>query len=304
MVNDLSRSVNRSGVALLIPEWIERRPFVDAALFARRLYHSAVIRRLVYLPSDLALRVRRRRTGTLTPPKGLVAVGPGNYEQIGAEFLDHFVRLGHLTPQDRVLDVGCGVGRMAATLTSYLSARGAYEGFDVVPSGVEWCQAHITPRHGNFQFRTVDIFNKTYNPRGRVAAEEFEFPYESDSFDFVFMTSVFTHMMPNAVERYLQETARVLRKGRRALITWFILNDESKTLIQDGVSQMSFPHERGRFSVMDEKLPEMNVAFEESFVRHAYSRAGMRISEPISWGGWCGRPHHLSFQDVVIGEKA
>jgi SAM-dependent methyltransferase len=276
---------------------------VDAALLARRLYHSAVIRRLVYLPSDLALRVHRWRTGRLTPPKGLVAVGPGDYEAIGAEFLDYFVRLGHLTPRDRVLDVGCGVGRIAASLTTYLSSSGSYEGFDVVPSGVEWCQAHITPRHRNFRFRTVDIFNTTYNSRGRMRAEDFEFPYPSESFDFAFMTSVFTHMMPNAVERYLHETARVLRKGRRSLITWFILNPESKALIHDGRSRMSFPHERGDFRVMDEKLPEMNVAFEESFVRAAYDRAGMRLSMPIQWGAWCGRRDHLSFQDVVIGEK-
>jgi SAM-dependent methyltransferase len=276
---------------------------MDAALLARRLYHSAAIRRLVYLPSDLALHLRRRRTGSLTPPKGLVAVGPGDYESIGAEFLDYFVRLGQLAPDDRVLDVGCGVGRMAATLTTFVSSSGSYEGFDVVPSGIEWCQANITPRHRNFQFRTVDIFNKTYNPHGRVRAEDFEFPYPSDSFDFVFMTSVFTHMMADAVERYLSETVRVLRRGRRALITWFILNQESKGLIHDGRSRMSFPHARGVLSLMDEKLPEMNVAFEESFVRDAYTQAGMRISEPIWWGGWCGRRNPLSFQDVVIGEK-
>jgi hypothetical protein len=110
-------------------------------------------------------------------------------------------------------------------------------------------------------------------------------------------------MMPDAVERYLHETARVLRTGRRSLITWFILNPESKALIHDGRSRMSFPHERGDFRVMDEKLPEMNVAFEESFVRAAYDRAGMRVSMPIQWGAWCGRGDHLSFQDVVIGEK-
>jgi SAM-dependent methyltransferase len=289
---------------VLYPLWVQqRRRFMDAALLARRLYHSAAVRRLVYLPSDLALHMRRRRTGTLTPPKGLVAVGPGNYEAIGAEFLDYFVRLGRLGPDDRVLDVGCGVGRMAATLATYLSPAGSYEGFDVVPSGIEWCQANITPRHTNFQFRTVDIFNKTYNPRGRVRAEEFEFPYPSDSFDFVFMTSVFTHMMSDAVERYLRETVRVLRRGRRALITWFILNPESKALMHDGRSRMSFLHARGVLSVMDERLPEMNVAFDESFVRDAYSRARLRISEPICWGGWCGRQDHLSYQDVVIGEK-
>ena len=43
-----------------------------------------------------------------------------------------------------MLDVGCGTGRMAVPLTGYLSDE-EYEGFDLMPEVIEWCQENITP---------------------------------------------------------------------------------------------------------------------------------------------------------------
>jgi protein-L-isoaspartate O-methyltransferase len=51
------------------------------------------------------------------PAPESVFVGDGDYRAIGAEYLGHFVRLGGLKPSDRVLDIGCGIGRMAVPLT-------------------------------------------------------------------------------------------------------------------------------------------------------------------------------------------
>ncbi len=70
----------------------------------------------------------------------------GEFRATGEEFLTYFIEIGGLRPSDRVLDVGCGVGRMAVPLTRYLSPEGRYEGFDVMANAVEWCQRHITPR--------------------------------------------------------------------------------------------------------------------------------------------------------------
>ena len=239
----------------------------------------------------------------MTPPKGLVAVGPGPHDAIGREFLDYFIRLADLKPEDRVLDVGSGVGRIAAPLTEYLSPRGSYEGFDIVSGGIEWCQKNITPRFPNFRFQVADIYNRTYHPAGTQRAEEYAFPYPDESFDFVFMTSVVTHLLPDAVERYLEEAARVLKAGRACLITWFLLTDESRQLMQEGRASMEFPFDRGGYRIMNESMPEMNVAYDEAFVRRAYQHAGLQIREPLQWGGWCGRTEHLSAQDVVIAVK-
>lgn len=62
-----------------------------------------------------------------------VFVGDGDYRAIGLEYLGHFVHIGGLKPNHRVLDIGCGIGRMAVPLTQFLDPKtGTYEGVDPV----------------------------------------------------------------------------------------------------------------------------------------------------------------------------
>ncbi len=55
------------------------------------------------------------------PPAEKHFIGDGDFRAIGAEFLRHFVKLGELKPTDKVLEIGCGIGRMALPLTHYLT---------------------------------------------------------------------------------------------------------------------------------------------------------------------------------------
>ena len=146
----------------------------------------------------------------MIPPRGMIFIGAGDFEQIGKDFKKHFIELGNLQPGDRVLDVGCGIGRMAIPLTSYLSQEGEYWGFDIVKQGIEWCQRRISPKYGNFHFLHSDIYNKEYNPKGKLQAREYKFPFEDQCFDFVFLTSVFTHMLPADMENYVSEIGESL----------------------------------------------------------------------------------------------
>ncbi|MBA3583179.1 MAG: class I SAM-dependent methyltransferase, partial [Gemmatimonadetes bacterium] len=151
----------------------------------------------------LASPLERLSRDPLTPPRRLVFVGASDFRKIGHELFQCFVDPGGLQPDDSVLDVGCGIGRMAVPLTGYLSSASRYEGFDVVPVGIEWCRSHITPRFPNFRFQLADIRNKTYNPGGSYQADAYAFPYPADSFDFVIAISVFTHMLPADVKHYV-----------------------------------------------------------------------------------------------------
>jgi ubiquinone/menaquinone biosynthesis C-methylase UbiE len=250
---------------------------------------------------DLTDAAERRKD--LTPPRHICAVGDGDFKAVGLEFKRIFVNYAGLKPDDHVLDVGCGIGRIAAPLTDYLSENGAYQGFDIVKSGVDWCRKNITARYPNFQFFHSDVRNKNYNPRGVVSAADYKFPFENETFDFVFLTSVFTHMFPADMENYLSEISRVLKVGGRCLITFFLLNDESNFCISLKMGTQSFVHDAGGCYTTTVENPEAAIAFSESTIRESFARRRLSINEPIRYGSWCGRDNYLSYQDIVIAKK-
>jgi SAM-dependent methyltransferase len=239
------------------------------------------------------------------PPRSMRAfVGPSDFRRYGYEFLAYFKEHGGLKPDHRVLEVGCGIGRMAIPLTKYLSESGSYDGFDVIPHAITWCSDKITPRYPNFRFQLADIWNRVHNPNGRLKAADFRFPYDDGAFDFIFLSSVFEHMLPRDVNHYFSEISRVLRPGGRCLITWFLLNNESKHLIERGKSRKQFAYPIGSCLTIDPKVPEAAIAYEESDVLELYTQHGITISHPIYYGSWCGRTEHLSRHDICIGHKS
>jgi SAM-dependent methyltransferase len=234
----------------------------------------------------------------------MIFIGPGDFTAIGEEFLGYFKSLGGLQPHERVLDVGCGIGRMAIPLTRYLDPRGSYEGFDIVGEGISWCQKRITPRFSRFRFLHADVYNGLYNPKGRFRAKDYAFPYDDASFDFVFLTSVFTHMVPTDMESYLAQVARVLKPGGRCLVTFFLTSDETKDLMARGLSSLPMKDVAdGSYSAIDNGTPEYDIAFPERQVREVYARRGLAIDGPIHYGNWCGRTKALSYQDIVVARK-
>lgn len=253
------------------------------------------IRRAAFFPLDIYDFLAGRRD-PLVPPRGLWFVGGGHFQE--NQFLESFIQLCDLQPHHRVLDVGCGIGKQAVPLTKYLDSKGSYEGFDIVDEGIQWCQREITSRHPNFRFRHVDVFNQHYNPEGKILPSDWRFPYADAEFDFVWLISVFTHMLPKAVLNYISEISRVLKPGGKAFISFFLLNDESRRLIAGGKSTIAMTHERGEYSVLDPEFPETAIGLSESFVRKCYSDFGLDISA-IHYGSWCGRNDAKFYQDIV-----
>jgi SAM-dependent methyltransferase len=229
-------------------------------------------------------------------------IGGGDFERVGRRYLERFQRLGALQPSEDVLDVGCGIGRMAIPLTSYLTS-GRYEGFDVMEHAVGWCEKRIGSQFPNFHFTHVDIYNKHYNPRGRLRASNFDFPYADDSFDFVFLISVFTHMLPEDVRNYMLETRRVLRAGGRAFITYTLLNQATAARMEQGLSKRAYPHDFGVFCAAEKDEPETAVAYDEGWIRGLYAEAGLEVVEPIHYGRWSGLEDGDAWQDIAIARR-
>jgi SAM-dependent methyltransferase len=239
----------------------------------------------------------------LPPPKLRDHVGDGDFEALGNYFLDHFRTIGELKPHETVLDVGCGSGRMALPLTRYLNNDARYEGFDVSKECIAWCKENITSRYPNFNFQHADIYNKFYNPDGKISPENFVFPYPQGTFDFINLTSIFTHMLPADVEHYFSEISRVLKKGGRCFITYFLMNQESIECIKQKKSIINFVDSgKGYYSPVKD-VPEQVLAYDEGFIRRLYRKYDLSIKEPVYYAKWCGRQHGIEGQDIILAIK-
>ncbi|MEK6326344.1 MAG: class I SAM-dependent methyltransferase [Actinomycetota bacterium] len=224
----------------------------------------------------------------------------------GELYLHWFVELAGLTRDEAVLEPGCGAGRMAEPLAGYLSATGSYDGFDVVRETIEWCERNIAPKHPNFRFRHVDVLNPAFNPEGQLDPKEFEFPYPAEAFDLVFLTSVFTHMLPPEVRHYLSEIHRVLRPGGRCLMTFFLLNEKSLDSVRAGHAARRFAYEGEgyRYDVPDR--PERAVAYREEDVLGFLDQAGFELNGPIRYGRWTSPRDRRGMdvgQDIVVVKR-
>lgn len=246
---------------------------------------------------------RLRRSRSMVPPRALQFVGNGDFVKIGQEFRQHLIDLAALRPHNKILDVGCGLGRLAVALTDYLAPSGQYLGLEVVPNAVRWCQSRISPLHPNFEFEHSDVANSYYNPKGRCQASAYRFPVHEGSVDVAAYISVLTHMVPDGMEHYLTETVRTLKPGGRLFATFFVLDQRSRTLIAGGRSHLRFDHEAATHAYMNPRAPEHAVAYDIDHIKSILLRAGLDPSIGYHPGSWSGRADYLSFQDVIVATK-
>lgn len=257
------------------------------------------IRRCVYRLATPIDRLVRGTNDPLLPPAHLRIYYYGTWDphafaracEIRTELISRGLR-----PEHRLLDIGCGIGNLAIGLKDYL--QGGYDGLDIHPEAIAWCQRTITTGYPGFRFHRADIASRAYNPGGSESAAGYRFPFPDRTFDFIFLASVFTHMMPDAVARYLHEISRLLTPGGTCIESYFLLNDETRPAVEAGRSFMSFGiRDPSNVCLLhDAAVPEAAVAYDEGFVRRLHDKAGLRIHDVRRGRWWNGERHD---QDVV-----
>jgi ubiquinone/menaquinone biosynthesis C-methylase UbiE len=260
-------------------------------------------RRIWYLPLDLYESVSGQRD-PMVPPKGRIFIGSGDFLSTGETIREQLVTLAGLKPGHRVLDVGCGMGRVAVPLTSFLDEQGSYEGFDIVPSAIRWCTRKITSRHPRFRFTHINLRNDLYNLRTDREAKSFVFPYRDDEFDLVFLTSVFTHMVLEDVRNYMQQIHRVLKPGGVCLATFFLMNNEAESLMAASGKKM-FTTKLDHHYLFHPRVKAANVAYEEAYLAEELLAGTGLILEQVRYGFWPGRPRTElnNYQDICLFSK-
>lgn len=207
-----------------------------------------------------------------------------------------------LNKNSHVLDVGCGWGKVAVGLADFLDPRagGEYHGFDPTGRRIKWCQEQITTRYAHCRFLLVDIFNPAYWQRGALLARHFQFPYDAGYFDAVVLLSVFTHMLPPDVTNYMGEISRVLKKGGRSLITYYLINDATRQAVREGKTLFDFSMDKGDYLTTSHEIAERAIAYPDAFVLSLYERTGFSGVEIIR-GEWMTKKNQ--HQDLIVARK-
>lgn len=119
----------------------------------------------------------------------------------GAEWVaEHFQP--HLsTPTPRLLDWGCGPGRILRHLPAVFGEGGDYHGADPNARSVAWCRE---------QLAGVSVHQSQHAP---------PLPFPNEHFDGLYGISIFTHLSGPAHAAWFAELMRVLRPGGLALLT-------------------------------------------------------------------------------------
>jgi demethylmenaquinone methyltransferase/2-methoxy-6-polyprenyl-1,4-benzoquinol methylase/phosphoethanolamine N-methyltransferase len=116
------------------------------------------------------------------------------------------VELAGITPGERILDVGCGPGRLAIVAGAAAGPAGETCGIDPAPEMVELARRKAARAGVRVRFEV-----------GVIEA----LPYPADHFDVV-LSSLMLHHLPDAVKRRgLAEIRRVLEPGGRVLAVDF-----------------------------------------------------------------------------------
>jgi ubiquinone/menaquinone biosynthesis C-methylase UbiE len=244
----------------------------------------------------------------LIPPDELIREHSGGIDRerfisMGDEIQHSLIGSAKLLPSHRVLDVGCGCGKLARPLTTYLNSKGGYDGIDITKEVINWCNERYQ-NYPNFRFYFADLYSERYNPKGAFKASNYKFRFQNNEFDVVFLGSVFTHMIPEDMENYLIEIARVMKPGGICLATYFILDEVSRQNVAAGLTYPKFAYEFKSQTCRVEKpqLPEAAIAYDERFLRDLYAKHSL-IIERIVHGEWGRKGLVPHWQDEVWSSK-
>ncbi len=171
-----------------------------------------------------------------------------------------------LNSESRILEIGCGSGRLPIGLMSTDQSIENYVGVDVDAEAIRWCKRWISAKHPTFQFAHIDVYNERYSPKGAIRLDDrFRFDLADQSCDIIYLYSIFTHMEIDDVKVYLREFKRLLAPEGRVFLTAYL---------EDNVPDVSVNPPEYR---QESQGPLHRVRFNRDFFENQLRENGLRM---------------------------
>ena len=208
--------------------------------------------------------------------------------------------------ETRLLDFGCGIGRVALGVLRHMPGRVQVTGFDIVPRLVDFCNAEIASHYDNVNFELVADQNAHYERYKSEAVarsrDELLGRYAS-SFDAAYAFSVFTHVDAGDFVDHLRFLSALVKPGGRVMFTAFALSAFARQQIEAGRTQPPFSNaryeENGEVFVgnTDDRLAF--IAYDVKRLDAMMWDAGL-IPWAAEYGMWRGDEMSFSYQDLFV----
>ncbi len=238
-------------------------------------------------------------------------VGGGDPVDIGQSNIDVMDNMLEIVPGMKVLDFGCGCGRVALPILERIGDAGRLVGVDIIPELIQFCQDEIKALHPNSDFYQLNAKNSHYKKwtKDQLAGinqidELSEIP--ESGFDLIFAFSVFTHLGIADSKKYLEQLSKLLGRNGKLVISALFINESSRRGVRNNTASVPFSPrkiEKRRdvyFCTVRDKLGGVGYR-EESFIEMA-AGAGLEPSR-IYYGEWPGRVGRLCGHDVIVLER-
>ncbi len=250
-------------------------------------WHNPVLSLIFRLidPVDYLVRVNR---GYKHLPRYSIRVrSNGVYRQFGGTSFVHYGNLlANILNEEigfdkplKVLEIGCGCGRVAFGLSKFDTID--YTGVDIDHISLKSSRSNLLLKQKEYNFELMDVFNREYNPNGRYKASSYTFPYPDQHFDVIFLVSVFTHMLSEDVDRYVQEISRMLKPGGICMFTAFLM-DYGREFDH---SELSFRYNNGPSYYCSRQIPEKSVGYYLDFFKEIFLENQFILSK-VLLGDW------------------
>ncbi|WNJ18256.1 class I SAM-dependent methyltransferase [Pontibacter sp. G13] len=186
-----------------------------------------------------------------------------SYIESGIEQINHLLRFELINNNTKILDFGCGQGRLLNSLIYSKTDFQSYIGLDTSKKAIEWCEKHLC-YHDKISFIHLPAENARYNPSEKGLKP---LPLAENEIDLIFLNSVFSHMLDSDISFYLSEFHKVLTSNGRVYLTAFV---------EENVPDM----EENPKDYLDKSVGALHrVRFEKEFFFTLVKKANFEVTE-------------------------